>query len=88
MPVCYMEIKESNQNKTIIGMSVLNQREQAVHDLLHILEDMDQYRDHHLRFSAEEINIIDRYIGLGYGKSQLDELRFIESIRTRRRDYP
>ncbi len=72
--------KESNQNKTIIGMSVLNQREQAVHDLLHILEDMNQYRDHHLRFSAEEINIIDRYIGLGYGKSQLDELRFIEKF--------
>lgn len=72
--------KESNQNKTIIGMSVLNQREQAVHDLLHILEDMNQYRNNHFSFSDEEINIIDSYIGLGYGKSQLDELRFIEKF--------
>jgi len=72
--------KESKSNKTIIGMSVLNQREQAVRDIVHVLEDMNQYRDNHFRFSATEINIIDRYIGLGYGKSQMDELKFIEKF--------
>lgn len=42
---------------------------------------MNQYRDNHFRFSATEINIIDRYIGLGYGKSQMvDELKFIEKF--------
>lgn len=61
-------------------MSVLNQREQAVQDLLHILEDMNQYKDNHFSFSVEEINIIDGYIGLGYGNSQLDEIRFIEKF--------
>ncbi|MFK9090790.1 1-aminocyclopropane-1-carboxylate deaminase/D-cysteine desulfhydrase [Bacillus salipaludis] len=72
--------KESKRNKTIIGMSVLNQREQAARDIVHILEDMNQYRDSHFRFSATEINIIDRYIGLGYGKSQMNELKFIEKF--------
>ncbi|CAH2717454.1 D-cysteine desulfhydrase [Neobacillus rhizosphaerae] len=72
--------KEANKNKTIIGMSVLNQREQAVRDIVHVLEDMNQYRDNDLRFSDKEINIIDRYIGLGYGKSQLDELKFMEKF--------
>jgi D-cysteine desulfhydrase len=72
--------KESHQNKTIIGMSVLNQGEQAVRDILHVLTDMNQYRDNHFCFSASEINIIDRYIGLGYGKSQLEELKFIEKF--------
>ncbi|WP_045518945.1 1-aminocyclopropane-1-carboxylate deaminase/D-cysteine desulfhydrase [Neobacillus niacini] len=70
--------KEANKNKTIIGMSVLNQMEQAVRDILHVLEDMNQYGDNLFRFSDKEINIIDRYIGLGYGKSQLDELKFME----------
>jgi D-cysteine desulfhydrase len=71
---------ESKRNKTIIGMSVLNQREQAARDIVNVLEDMNQYRDNHFRFSATEINIIDRYFGLGYGKSQMDELKFIEKF--------
>lgn len=72
--------KECNKDKTIIGMSVLNQKEQAVHDILHVLEDMNQYRAESYSFKDNEINIIDRYIGLGYGKSQLDELKFIEKF--------
>ncbi|MGE8205399.1 1-aminocyclopropane-1-carboxylate deaminase/D-cysteine desulfhydrase [Heyndrickxia sp. NPDC080065] len=72
--------KECNKDKNIIGISVLNQEEQAAHDILHILEDMNQYRDNPYSFIENEINIIDRYIGLGYGKSQLEELKFIEKF--------
>jgi D-cysteine desulfhydrase len=72
--------KECNKDKTIIGMSILNQKEQAVHDILHVLEDMNQYRADTYSFTDNEINIIDRYIGLGYGKSHLDELKFIEKF--------
>lgn len=70
--------KESNKSKNIIGMSVLNQQKKATDNIMHILENMNQYRANSYSFNDKEINIIDRYIGLGYGKSQLEELKFIE----------
>ena len=72
--------KECNKEKNIIGISVLNQKKQAVHDILHILEEMNQDRANPYSFIENEINIIDRYIGLGYGKNQMDELKFIEKF--------
>lgn len=64
----------------IYGINVCDDAEHFKNEICKILHESMQYLDVNLRFSKDEIQIIDGYVGRGYALSRPEELHFIHDF--------
>ena len=65
------------QARSIYGISVSDSAAKCRTTIAEILDESSSYLNINLSYSTDDITIIDKYVGKGYGLSSQDELRFI-----------
>ncbi|MCI1945168.1 D-cysteine desulfhydrase family protein [Clostridium luticellarii] len=69
-----------NYRGEIIGISVSDSREKFKNKVCEILSESVNYINIPLSFSKDEIDVLDNYVGEGYGLSSREELKFINEF--------
>ncbi|KAB3533813.1 D-cysteine desulfhydrase family protein [Alkaliphilus pronyensis] len=76
----FLANKLYNYGKRIIGINVSNNAEYFQNKIVNILNEAVNYINKEISYSIDEIEIIDGYVGKGYGLSSRHELDFINKI--------
>jgi D-cysteine desulfhydrase len=69
-----------NAGKNIIGVNVSNDADYFKNRIYNIVHESMDYLHTSVKFSKDEINIIDGYVGIGYAKSRKEEIDFIYNL--------
>jgi D-cysteine desulfhydrase len=79
----YLANKYHNLNKRIIGFAVCDDSEYFVNQIDEINKEALEFLDKEVRISREDIEIDDKYKGIGYAISRPEELEFIKLVASR-----
>jgi D-cysteine desulfhydrase len=76
----YLANKAFQNNGSIHGINVCDNREYFVNKIYEILYESRKYYSENIPISKDSISIIDGYVGAGYAISRSEELEFIQFI--------
>lgn len=76
----YLANKHHNLNKRILGFAVCDNAEYFINHIHNINKEAIQYLDKDIRLDTSDIEINDKYVGVGYALSRKEELNFIKYV--------
>ncbi|WP_066498704.1 D-cysteine desulfhydrase family protein [Abyssisolibacter fermentans] len=76
----FLANKVFKANKKIYGVNVSKNAQHFINQVENLLKDANKYISADIEYSKDEINIMDGYVGKGYGISTDKELSFIRDI--------